>query len=327
MRLPLAWLRDYLACELGSDALAERLVMLGFPVESIERRPPLRGVVAGRLREVVPHPNADRLRVCTVDIGAAKSLTIATAADNVAAGDLVPVATLGAELAGGLAIGARTMRGIASEGMLVSIEELGLAAAGFENGILHLDEDLPLGCDLVSHYRLNDDVLEVEIGANRVDAMSVLGLARELAAALGLPLRMPETWEAADARALNSDALVRLESADCRRFVAQRFGGIVVRPAPLGLRLRLALAGQRPLDGVVDVTNFVMLECAQPLHAYDLAQIAGGRVVVRDARAGERLRTLDGEERALDPSVLAIADDDGPLAIAGIVGGERSSVG
>jgi len=324
LKLPIAWLRDYLDIDLSSDDIAARFAALGFPVDAIERRPQLSGVFVGRLVRVEKHPGADRLWVCTVDVGDARPLTIATAATNVAAGNVVPVAIVGAELVG-LRIAPRTMRGVASEGMLCSAAELGLEAAWFEDGILQLDSDLEAGADFVRLFGLNDDVLDVEITANRVDAMSIVGLARELAASLGNTVREPALRE--DERAHDfAGARVEIESADCKRFVAQRFSNVTVRTAPFWMRIRLALAGQRPINNLVDISNFVMLETAQPLHFYDFAHLAGGRLVVRDARPGEPIRTLDEADRALDERFLVIADDAEPQCIAGLKGAAASEV-
>ncbi len=330
MKLPIAWLRDYLDIEESSQVLAERLAALGFPVDAIVRRPQLRGVTIGRLTRIDKHPDADRLVVCTVDSGGPRPLTIATAATNVRAGDVVPVATIGAQLAG-LEIGPRRMRGIDSEGMLCSAEELGLEAAWFDDGILQLETELVPGTDFVAAYRLNDDVLDVEITANRVDAMSVVGLARELAASLGRPVREPAVSPAAPhGESAHGPPLVTIESPDCKRFVAQRFSieqdAALARTAPFWMRVRLALAGQRPIDHLVDISNFVMLETAQPLHFYDYERLAGGRLIVRDARDGEPMRTLDEADRTLDSRFLVIADEREPQCIAGLKGGAGSEV-
>jgi phenylalanyl-tRNA synthetase beta chain len=324
VKLPIAWLRDYLDVSLTSDEIAARLASLGFPVEEIVRRPKLSGVVIGRLTAVGKHPDADRLQICTVDVAGPRTLTIATAATNVARGQVVPVATLGAELVG-LTIGPRKMRGIDSEGMLCSAGELGLENDWFEDGILQLEDDLEIGADFVRTFRLSDDVLDVEVTANRVDAMSVVGLARELAASLGTTIREPDV-ATAPSGAPSSAQLVRIESADCRRFVAQRISGVTLRAAPFWMRLRLALAGQRPIDNLVDISNFVMFETAQPLHFYDFERIAGGALVVRDARQGEAIRTLDEEDRTLDPRFLVIADDSEPQCIAGLKGAAPTEV-
>ncbi len=325
MKLPIAWLRDYLTVTETSDELAERFATLGFPVEEIVRRPRLSGVVVGRLARVEKHPDADRLQVCTVDVGAERTLTIATAATNVAQGQVVPVAVIGAELVG-LTIGPRKMRGIASEGMLCSAAELGLEGDWFEDGILQLEPNLEPGTDFVRAFSLCDDVLDVEITANRVDAMSVLGLARELAASLGVAVREPSIAIGRFADEPTAADIVTLESADCRRFVAQRISNLTVRPAPFWMRVRLALAGQRPIDNLVDISNFVMLEGAQPLHFYDYERLAGRRLVVRDASDGERMQTLDETVRALDARFLVIADEREAQCIAGLKGASTSEV-
>ena len=328
MKLPLAWLRDYLDVDLRSDQIAERLSQLGFPVDGIERRPRLSGVVLGRIAKLARHPNADRLQICTLDVGKSAALTIVTAAANVAEGQVVPVALIGAELIGST-IERRTMRGIESQGMLVSASEVGLESAWFEDGILQLEGDLPLGADFLSMYRLCDDVLEVEVTSNRVDAMSVVGLGRELGASLGTPLREPDThvtYERAPKGAPPSDSRVTLESTDCKRFVAQRFSNVRVRAAPFWIRVRLALAGQRPINNLVDISNFVMLETAQPLHFYDFEKLAGCHIIVRDARPDETVRTLDGKLHALYPRFLVIADERQAQGLAGLMGGAVSEV-
>jgi len=326
MKLPLAWLRDYVDLESSSEELAQRFAMLGFPVEEIGHRPKLSGIVAGRLVTVEKHPNAGRLSICTVDVGAAQLLTVVTAATNVAAGQHVPVATLGAKLVG-LDIALRTMRGIESQGMLVSANEIGFEEDWFEDGILQLDAEIELGTDVVSHYRLGDDVFDLEVTANRVDAMSVIGLARELAAALGKPLgELDLSYDYRHGADETGSALVEIESSDCRRFVAQRFSKLTVRTSPFWMRVRLALAGQRPINNLVDVSNFVMLETGQPLHFYDYERLAGGRLIVRDGRAGETIATLDGEVRKIQPLDLVIADESQAQCLAGLRGARSSEV-
>jgi phenylalanyl-tRNA synthetase beta chain len=325
MKLPLAWLRDYLDVSLSSDEVAAHFARLGFPVEAIERRTQLSGILIGRVVAVEKHPDADRLQVCRVDVLGPHLLTIATAATNVSTGDVVPVATIGAQLVG-LTIAPRKMRGIDSEGMLCSAGEIGLESAWFDDGILQLEDTLTIGADFVETFRLNDDVLDVEITANRVDAMSVVGLARELGAALGVALREPRTGIERYHTIATPDARVSIESADCKRFVAQRFSDVHVRTSPFWMRVRLALAGQRPIDNLVDISNFVMLETGQPLHFYDFQHLANGALTARDAREGETLRTLDGTERALDGRFLVIADANGPQGVAGLMGGAASEV-
>jgi len=318
------WLRDY-APDLPRDAaeIVSRLATLGFPVDAVDTRPSITGVVVGRIAKIEKHPNADRLQVCTIDVGSERTLTIATAATNVAEGQVVPVATIGAKLPE-LTIEPRKMRGIASEGMLCSGGELALEADWFEDGIMQLDRDTPLGANVVELFGLADPVLDVDVTPNRVDAFSMLGLARELAASFGIALREPAT-DVTYAGA-SDDVRVTIESVDCRRYVMQRVGGLTVRPAPAWMRVRLALAGQRPINNLVDISNFVMLETAQPLHFFDYEKIANAHIIVRDARPGEPLTTLDGTERTLDATALVIADETQATGLAGLMGGLISEV-
>jgi phenylalanyl-tRNA synthetase beta chain len=318
------WLRDY-APDLPRDPneIVSRLASLGFPVDAVEARPRITGVVVGRIAKIEKHPNADRLQVCTIDVGSERTLTIATAATNVAEGQVVPVATIGAKLPE-LTIEPRKMRGIASEGMLCSGGELALEADWFEDGIMQLDRDLPLGANVVDLFGLADPVLDVDVTPNRVDAFSMLGLARELAASFGVALREPSLTVAHEG--VSDDVRVTLASVDCRRYVAQRVSELVVRPAPAWIRVRLALAGQRPINNLVDISNFVMLETGQPLHFFDHAKIVHAHIIVRDATPGETLTTLDGTERALGPTALVIADEQQPTGLAGLMGGLISEV-
>ncbi|HKU81680.1 MAG TPA: phenylalanine--tRNA ligase subunit beta, partial [Candidatus Tumulicola sp.] len=326
MRVPLGWLREYVDLPQDAAAIAERLAMLGFPVDSIETRPPITGVVVGKIVALEKHPNADRLQVARIDAGGDRPLTVATAATNVATGQTIAVATIGAQLPQ-LKIEPRKMRGIASEGMMISAEELALPREWFEDGILQLEPDRQSGSDVVALFGLDDPVLDVEITSNRVDAMSMIGLARELAASYGVALRLPSLENPGTGEApVDEDPSVAIETPDCLRFVAQRFDGITVGTAPAWMRVRLALAGQRPIDSIVDVSNYVMLETGQPLHFYDAARIDGDRLIVRDARDGERLTTLDGVERTLEPSALVIADTRRALGLAGVMGGADSEV-
>jgi phenylalanyl-tRNA synthetase beta chain len=321
--VPISWLREFVELPDNVEAIADRLAMLGFPVAGIERRPAITGVVAGKIVALAKHPNADRLLVAQVDVARDAPLTIATAATNVAEGQTIAIATVGARLPA-LTIEARTMRGVASQGMMISAEELALPADWFEDGIMQLEPAIAPGNDIVEHYGLDTDVLDVEITANRPDSMSILGLARELAASYGRTLRLPSIANPGEksGEALN----VSIESPDCSRFVAQRFEDLRVVPAPAWMRIRLALAGQRPINDLVDISNYVMLETGQPLHFYDASAIAGGKLIVRDAREGERIVTLDGVERTLSPQALVIADDERALGLAGLMGGASSEV-
>ena len=323
MRVPISWLRDYVELPRDANEIVSRLATLGFPVDAVETRPTITGVVVGRIDKIEKHPNADRLVVCTVDVGAERKLTIATAATNVAEGQVIPVATIGAKLPE-LTIEPRKMRGVASEGMLISAGELALEADWFEDGILQIERDLPLGANAIDLLGLADPVLDVDVTPNRVDAMSMLGLARELAASFGVPLREPST--AVTTNGETDDVRVTLESVDGRRYVAQRVGGLSVKTAPAWIRLRLALAGQRPINNLVDISNFVMLEVGQPLHFFDYEKIANAHIIVRDAKPGEHLTTLDGVDRALDATALLIADETQATGLAGLMGGQISEV-
>jgi len=323
VRVPISWLRDYVQLPQDSSEVVSRLATLGFPVDAVETRPTITGVVVGRITKIEKHPNADRLVVCTVDVAGDRALTIATAATNVAEGQVIPVATIGAKLPE-LTIEPRKMRGVASEGMLCSAGELALEADWFEDGIMQLDHDLPLGANAVELLGLTDPVLDVDVTPNRVDAMSMIGLARELAASFEVPLRQPSTTVVTAGE--TDDVRVTLESVDARRYVAQRVGGLTVRPAPAWMRVRLALAGQRPINNLVDISNFVMLETGQPLHFFDYLKIANAHIIVRDAKPGEHLTTLDGVDRALDATALLIADETQATGLAGLMGGQISEV-
>ena len=326
MRLPLAWLAEYVDLPGDAQAIADRLAMLGFPVEEIVRRPAITGVVVGKIVELEKHPNADRLQVARIDVGGDRPLTIATAATNVAAGQTIAVATIGAKLPE-LTIQPRTMRGVASEGMMISAEELALPGEWFEDGIMQLESEYEPGTDVVELFGLSAEVLDVEITSNRVDAMSVLGLARELAASYGVPLREPSFENpGTQSEPPREEVRVEIESPDCNRFVAQRFDGIRNGVAPAWMRVRLALAGQRPIGSLVDVSNYVMFETGQPLHFYDAASIAGGELIVRDGRPEEKTVTLDGAERTLSPQSLVIADRERTLCLAGLMGAQAGEV-
>jgi phenylalanyl-tRNA synthetase beta chain len=324
MRVPISWLREYVDLPEDAEAIADRLATLGFPVAEITRRPRISGVVVGNIVTLEKHPNADRLQVGSIDVGRPERLTIATAATNVAAGQTIPVAIIGAKLPQ-LTIEPRKMRGIDSQGMMISADELGLPAEWFEDGIMQLEAGTQLGADVVELFGLTHDVLDVEVTSNRVDAMSVIGLARELAASYGVPLRLP-SFENPGTASDPTPPRVTIESPDCARFVAQRFDHITVAPAPAWMRIRLALAGQRPINNLVDASNYVMFETGQPLHFYDETQVADRHFIVRDAREGERLTTLDGEERALNPQALVVADSKRALGLAGLMGGADSEV-
>lgn len=307
------------APELGS-----RLTMAGFELEALEAAAPaFSGVVVAQIVAAVPHPQADKLRVCQVTTGTGAALQIVCGVPNARAGLRTALATVGAELPGGMRIGAATLRGVESRGMLCSAKELGLSDA--TAGILELPEDAPLGIALREYLQLDDCILELNVTANRGDAMSIIGVAREVAALTGTALRAPAG--AAVAYVLADRQPVRLEAAAaCPKFVGRVIRGIDnTRPTPMWLRERLRRAGVRSISPAVDVTNYVLLELGQPMHAYDLAKVSGD-ILARMARASEPLTLLDGREVTLDADMLVIADEAGAVGVAGVMGGERTAV-
>jgi phenylalanyl-tRNA synthetase beta chain len=329
VRVPLSWLRDYVDVDLAPEALAERLTLLGMEVKGIERwGAEWRNVVVGELLSVEKHPNADRLSLTSVRVADGEEpLSIVCGATNIAAGQRVPVALPGAVLPGDRRIERTEKMGVVSNGMLCSGDELNLT--GDADGILILAPDAPIGMPLTDLY--GDVVLDVDVKPNRGDALSLVGLAREVAAITGAPLRWPSTDPIEDDRDVTGLLAVEVrDTAWCPRFVGRWVDGVTVGPAPDRVQMRLRAAGQRPISNVVDVSNYVMLELGKPIHAYDADQVAerDGRrqLIVRRAVAGERLETIDHLTRELDPDTLLIADDRGPLGIAGIMGGAASEV-
>jgi phenylalanyl-tRNA synthetase beta chain len=335
MRVPSDWLREYCDPPLGVSEVRERLTMSGTKVEAVHHHGvgAVERFVVGRVLEVAKHERADRLKVCTVDVGGdrdAQPATIVCGAPNVAAGQSVAVARPGAVLPDGSELQSAKLRGVVSEGMILSASELGLGEDGA--GILVLD-DLTLDAEFAPGAPLADvlpiatEVLELEITSNRPDCLGVYGVARELHAATGAPLS-PAPWEQdPGSPGAPEGAQVTVASPDlCRRFTARVFENVSIGPSPPWLAARLIAAGQRPINNVVDITNYAMLLTAQPMHAFDLDRVSGGRLVVRRARDGEQVRTLDGNTRTLDSQMLLIEDADGPTSIAGLMGGERSEV-
>ncbi len=324
MKVPYSWLAEWTEIPWDARELASRLTMSGFEVESLEpAAPPFSGVVVAEILAADPHPQADKLRVCRVSIGRGEPLQIVCAATNARAGLKSALATPGARLPGDVTIGAAKLRGVESQGMLSSARELGLGDAS--SGILELPRDAPVGEPLRTYLKLDEPVLDLNITANRGDAMSVLGVAREVAALAGKGLIARNVC--GSAASLTETFPVRLtDAAGCPRFAGCIVRGIDNRvPAPLWMRERLRRAGLRSISAVVDVTNYVMLELGQPMHAYDLAKLQGG-INVRQARAGEALTLLDGRPVTLETDVLIISDAGGPVGLAGIMGGERTAV-
>ncbi|RMF79450.1 MAG: phenylalanine--tRNA ligase subunit beta, partial [Nitrospirae bacterium] len=329
MRVPLSWLRELVEFDLDLDRLCHGLTMAGLEVAGVEN-PAARlagcgdRLVVGRLLEVAPHPDADRLTVCRVETGAGE-VQIVCGARNHRAGDRVAVALPGCRLPDGTEIREARLRGVASGGMLCSAKELGLAEAS--EGILILPEEAPVGGLVVQALGLDDPVIELELTPNRGDCLSILGVAREVAAFAGGRLTPPDCSVAGDGPPTSGRVAVAIEEeALCHRYTCRIVEGLAVAPSPPWLARRLEQVGVRPINNVVDVTNYVLFELGQPLHAFDLDRLAGPEIRVRRARPGERLVTLDGVERTLDPERLVIADAEGPVALAGVMGGEGSQV-
>ena len=329
MRVPLSWLREYVDVDMPARQLADELTVRGMEVGAVERvGAGWTDVVVGRLVGVERHPNADTLWLTRVEVApGGEPLEIVCGAQNLELGQLVPVARIGAVLPGDRRIERSKIRGVVSNGMLCSAIELGLGPDADGIHILGHGDDLPLGTPL--DEVLGETVLDVDVKPNRGDALSMVGLAREVAAFTGATLRLPETSvEEAAADATSDHVTVRVEASDLNpRFVARWFDGVKNGESPDWMQRRLLAAGMRPISAVVDVTNYVMHELGQPLHAYDADAVPDGEIVVRLAREGETLTTLDHVERTLDERMLVIADRESPIGLAGLMGGLGTEVG
>ena len=290
------------------------------------------GFVVGRVLEAEPHPDADRLTVCKVDVGAGEPEQIVCGAPNVAAGQIVAVARPGAVMPDGTKLGKAKLRGVESSGMILAEDEVGISEEHSETMVL--DGDLKPGEPLAPHLPIADEVIELEITPNRPDCLAVYGVARELHAATGAPLAPDPTDEDVEPATGNGRRATRRTTSRsksphpeiCLRFTGRVFEDVKVGPSPLWLKQRLTAAGQRPISNVVDITNYVMLLTGQPVHAFDLDEVRGNRIIVRRAEPGEKMTTLDGVERELDPEMAMVCDAEGPSGIAGIMGGQISEV-
>jgi len=332
MNIPISWLKDYVNINCDTKTLADKMTMSGSKVETIESLgQDISGVVVGRIIKILPHPNADKLVITHIDIGESEHKQIVTGATNLKEGDYIPVALHGANLANDLKIKKGKIRGEVSEGMLCSIEELGYTRSDYpeapEDGIYVFTEPQELGADARQILGLLDEVLEFEITSNRPDCFSVIGIAKEAAAVFNEELRVKseELKESGDG---DISGLIDVEIRDsdlCPRYIARVVKNVKIGPSPQWLRRRIIAAGLRPVNNIVDITNYVMLEYGQPMHAFDIRAIEG-RIVVRTASNGEHITTLDGEEHVLDDNMLVIADTKKAVGIAGIMGGEFSKI-
>ena len=323
MKISYNWLKDTLGFDLSPQELADRLARAGFPVESISPlAPEITGVVVAELLEVKAHPNADRLSLTKVSDGAAV-YDVVCGAHNIATGDKVPLAKIGAVLPGNFKIKKSKIRGEVSEGMLCSSDELQLDLVQDSDGILQLPKNAELGRDINAYLALDDVILDVELTANRGDLLSLRGLAAEIGAFLGKPFSLEAPMDPAGG---DWGFPVSIETDACAFYTGRLIRGVQVGPSPLWLQLRLLACGMRPVNNIVDIANLVMLEWGQPLHTFDADKLPGHEITVRQARAGETMTTLDNKERQLDPSMMLITSGGRPVTIAGVMGSLDSEV-
>lgn len=331
MLVPLKWLRDYVDIDIDVNEFADKMTMSGSKVEKVDfYGENIENVVVGKIIEIKQHENADKLIVTKVDIGE-KVIQIVTGAQNVSEGDYIPVAVHGAKLPGGVKIKTGKLRGEVSEGMMCSAEELGIdphyVKENSKDGILLLDfeDSYELGKDVREVLGLNDALIEFEITSNRPDCRCILGIAREAAVTLGKNTKYPKVEVKESDEEIKFD--INIENPDlCRRYSARMVRDVKIEPSPYWMQRKLIEAGVRPINNIVDITNFVMLELGQPMHAFDLKQVSTGKIVVRNAEDGEKFVTLDDTERELDKDMLVITNGERSLALAGVMGGANSEV-
>ena len=326
MKIPLSWLKEYVDFEDTVEGLADKLTFSGVEVEGIERLGgDVPGVVVAEVLAVEKHPNADKLTLCRVNFGGPSEMTVVCGAPNVAVGGKYPFAPLGTTLPVGFTIEKRKVRGVFSEGMLCAEDELGISKN--HDGLMVLDAKWAPGTPLSEVLGPPETVIEVEITPNRPDCLSLMGLAREVAALYGTKVKVPEaTLDEACPCVDKATTVIVEDLVDCPRYTARILQNVKVGPSPDWMKRRLEAAGIRAINNIVDITNYVMLECGQPLHAFDQKLLAEGRIVVRHPKPGEKILTLDGVERALEPQMLVIADAAKPMAVAGVMGGEHSGI-
>lgn len=325
MLVSLNWLKDYVDISLTPHELAHELTMAGLEVDDVKTiRPNFSGVVVAKILSVRPHPSADRLSLCDVTDGT-ETHKIVCGAKNIAAGDMAPLARVGASIPGGYTIKSSVLRGEKSDGMLCSEAELEIGED--ESGIMHLPAELLPGTPLEKALNIEDTVLEVNVTPNRSDCLCMIGMAREVAAITGREMKLPSVKIEESSEDINTLTSVKIIDADaCPRYTARMIKNIEVRPSPVWMKSRLEAAGLRSINNIVDVTNFVMLEMGQPLHAFDFRFLEEGRIVVRKSRENEEFISLDEKQRILPSETLLICDGIKPVAIGGIMGGLNSEV-
>ncbi|NFT91581.1 phenylalanine--tRNA ligase subunit beta [Clostridium botulinum] len=327
MKVPFSWLQDYVDINISPKELGDKLTLTGSQLEElIIQGDVIDKVVTGKITEIEKHPDADKLSICQVDIGT-ETIQIVTAATNMKEQDVVPVALHGSTLADGSKIKKGKLRGVPSNGMFCSEEELGIAGDEPVHGLMILPTDTKLGVELKELLKLNKAILDFEITSNRPDCLSIVGMARETAAALRTTYKMPNLeYKVSGNGNVESELNVEVKDDLCLRYMARKVKNVKVKPSPGWMQERLLEAGIRPIDNIVDITNFVMLELGQPMHAYDAREISTNKIVVERAESGEKFTTLDEVERELDDSMLCIKDDNKIVGLAGIMGGLNSEI-
>lgn len=329
MKVPVKWLKDYVNVDdISPKELGDKLTLSGSNVEEvITTGDEIQNVVTGKILEIAQHPDAEKLVICSVNVGSEEPVQIVTGANNMKQGDIVPVALHGSTLPGGVKIKKGKLRGVPSNGMMCSEEELGIAGEEQVHGLMILPEDTPIGKDIKEVLGLDNAVIDFEITSNRPDCLSIIGMAREAAATLGTTYKTCDlSYKPSCNEKINDCLKVEVKDLLCRRYMARGVKNVKIEDSPAWMQERLLQAGVRPINNIVDITNFVMLELGQPMHAFDGRQITSGKIVVERAQAGEKFVTLDEIERVLDNEVLNIKDGDRTVALAGIMGGLNSEV-
>ena len=326
MKVPVSWLKEYVDFEDTIEGLSDKLTFAGLEVEAIETvGSDFAGVVVGEILGIEPHPGADKLRMCTVEYGAEETMRVVCGAPNVEVGGKYPFAPVGTTLPCGITLKKAKIRGEVSMGMLCAKDELGLGED--HSGLLVLDAALEPGTPFVQVWGEPETVIELEITPNRPDCLSMIGVAREMAVLYGTELKLPETGISETANAVEDEIAVEVRDPEkCPRYTARVLKGAQIAPSPEWMQKRIEAAGIRPINNVVDITNYVMLETGHPLHAFDKTLVAGNQIVVRAAKPGETMHTLDGAERKLTEEMLVIADAEKPSAVAGVMGGADSEI-
>lgn len=328
MKVPVKWLKDYVDVKISAKELGDLLTLSGSKMEEvITTGDEIQNVVTGKILKIEQHPDAEKLVVCQVEVGSQEPIQIVTGADNMKENDIVPVALHGSSLPGGVKIKKGKLRGILSNGMMCSEEELGIADENRVHGLMILQENTEIGKDIKEVLGLDNAVIDFEITSNRPDCLSVVGIARETAATLNEKYKMPETeYKVSSTKSIQNEIKVEIKDKLCRRYIARGITNVKIAPSPAWLAERLSQAGVRPINNIVDITNFVMIELGQPLHAFDRRMISSNTIVVERAKDGEKFVTLDGIERELNSDVLTIKDGDKTIGLAGIMGGLNSEV-